>query len=280
LLNALSVDVEDYFQVEAFSSRVDFEDWNGFPPRVEDNTYRLLEILGEFGVKATFFCLGWVAERHPKLISRIAQEGHEVASHGYAHQPVYRQSRRAFRADIRRAKEILEGIVGRPVVGYRAPTFSITEDTLWALEVIAEEGYSYDSSIFPIRHDLYGFPEAPRFPFMVKERYPFLDCGSLMEFPMSTFSFFGINLPMTGGGYFRFLPYALLKWAFRVSNARGEPFIFYLHPWELDPSQPRINGVPWRSRLRHYFNLRRAEAKLRRLLGDFRFTTVREVLGL
>ena len=280
MLNALSVDVEDYFQVEAFSSRVDFEDWNGFPPRVEDNTYRLLEILGEFGVKATFFCLGWVAERHPKLISRIAQEGHEVASHGYAHQPVYRQSRRAFRADIRRAKEILEGIVGKPVVGYRASTFSITEDTLWALEVIAEEGYSYDSSIFPIRHDLYGFPEAPRFPFMVKERYPFLDCGSLMEFPMSTFSFFGINLPMTGGGYFRFLPYALLKWAFRVSNARGEPFIFYLHPWELDPSQPRINGVPWRSRLRHYFNLRRAEAKLRRLLGDFRFTTVREVLGL
>ena len=195
MLNALSVDVEDYFQVEAFSSRVDFEDWNGFPPRVEDNTYRLLEILGEFGVKATFFCLGWVAERYPKLISRIAREGHEVASHGYAHQPVYRQSRRAFRADIRRAKEILEGIVGRPVVGYRAPTFSIKEDTLWALEVIAEEGYSYDSSIFPIRHDLYGFPEAPRFPFMVKERYPFLDCGNLMEFPMSTFSFLGITSP-------------------------------------------------------------------------------------
>ncbi len=280
MLNALSVDVEDYFQVEAFSSRVDFEDWNGFPPRVEDNTYRLLEILGEFGVKATFFCLGWVAERYPKLISRIAQEGHEVASHGYAHQPIYRQSRRTFRADIRRAKEILEGIVGKPVVGYRAPTFSITEDTLWALEVIAEEGYSYDSSIFPIRHDLYGFPEAPRFPFMVKEKYPFLDCGNLMEFPMSTFSLLGINLPVAGGGYFRFLPYALLKWVFRVFNARGEPFIFYLHPWELDPSQPRINGVPWRSRLRHYFNLRGAEAKLKRLLGDFRFTTVREVLAL
>jgi polysaccharide deacetylase family protein (PEP-CTERM system associated) len=262
LRNAMTCDVEDYFQVQAFAGHIRLEDWNAFPPRVASNTERVLDLFAEHGVKATFFTLGWVAERNLDLIRRIVREGHELASHGMEHRPVYSQTPEEFRADVRRTKAILEDVGGVAISGYRAASFSITKQTFWAFNILAEEGYRYSSSIYPVHHDLYGIPDAPRFAFRPG--------GSpLLEVPMSTVALFGRNLPCSGGGYFRLLPYAVSRWGFRQVNRRDHrPAIFYFHPWEIDPDQPRQNAAPLKSRVRHYLNLGRMEQRLGRLLRD------------
>jgi polysaccharide deacetylase family protein (PEP-CTERM system associated) len=264
--NAMTVDVEDYFQVQAFASTIDRASWDNWPRRVEANTERVLGLFSEHSVKATFFTLGWVAQRHRSLIRRIVDEGHELASHGMAHFPVFDQTPDQFRADVRQTKQLLEDIGGVPVKGYRAASFSITKATLWALPILAEEGYAYSSSIYPVVHDFYGMPDAPRFAFKPQPQ-------GLTEIPLTTVLLFGRNFPCSGGGYFRLLPYALSHWAFRRVNARDQkPGIFYFHPWEVDPDQPRPPGLPLKSRLRHYVNLKRMEPRLRHLLGDFAWT--------
>ena len=274
VVNAMSVDVEDYFQVNAFDHVVPRDRWEHLESRVTRNTERLLALFEAGGVTATFFVLGWVAERFPSLVAAIAKQGHEVASHGYAHHLIYNQTREAFRDDVRRAKDLLESATGVHVDGFRAPSYSVTETTLWALDVLIEEGYRYDASIFPIRHDRYGMPSSPRHPHVLTR-----DGGSLVEAPASTVRWAGLNLPVAGGGYFRIFPYAWTRWGIRRINRReGRPAIFYLHPWEIDPAQPRFNaGVV--SRFRHYRNLDKTEPRLRRLLRDFRFSTVRRVLA-
>ncbi|MDL1956172.1 MAG: DUF3473 domain-containing protein [Candidatus Desulfofervidus auxilii] len=281
LINALTIDLEDYFQVEAFASRINYNDWDNYPCHIEKNTKKILDILDFYQIKATFFCLGWIAKRYPLLIKTIAQKGHEIASHGYAHKPIYKQSPKEFREDIKRTKNILEDIIGKPVFGYRAPTYSITQKTLWALEILAEEGYKYDSSIFPIKHDLYGIPNAPRFPFVVMfQRVNVQTCQRLFEFPLTTLRILNLNIPIAGGGYFRLFPYVFIKNALKYINIKEKkPFIFYFHPWELDPNQPRINHIPWRSRFRHYVNLHKTEKKLKKLLLDFKFNTVLKILN-
>jgi polysaccharide deacetylase family protein (PEP-CTERM system associated) len=269
IVNAMTVDVEDYFQVSAFDEVVGYHQWDEFESRVVPNTDRLLAIFSECGVRATFFVLGWVAERQPALVRRIAESGHEVASHGHAHQLVYSQQREEFREDLRRSKAAIEAACGRPVVGYRAPSFSITERSLWAFDVLAEEGFHWDASVFPIRHDRYGIPSAPRHPYTVG------NAGlRLLELPASTVRVAGVNLPVAGGGYFRLLPYAWTRWGIRrVNRAEARPVMFYIHPWELDPWQPRL-AVSATTRVRHYRNLHRAEARLRRLVTEFRFGSV------
>ena len=274
--NALTVDVEDYFQVAAFARQIDPATWDRFPLRVGRNTQCLLDLFAEQGVQATFFVLGWVAERCPGLVRAIAERGHEVACHGYSHQLIYGQTPAVFREETMRAKACLEDQAQRPVLGYRAASYSITRRSLWALDVLAELGFAYDSSIFPIRHDRYGIPGSPRWP----HRLTAPNGGSLIEFPPSTFSLLGYRLPVAGGGYFRLYPYPFTRFALaQLNRAEGQPFIFYLHPWEIDPEQPRIRAG-WLSTFRHYTNLHRCEARLRRLLRDFRFTTVREVLEM
>ncbi len=261
--NAMTVDVEDYYQVQAFESQVRRGDWPNFPSRVERNTDAVLALFAERGVRATFFTLGWVAERHPRLIRRIVAAGHELASHGYAHHRVGTQDPAAFRDDVRRTKKLLEDVGGVAVTGYRAASFSISRDTLWALDVLGEEGHRYSSSIYPIHHDHYGIPDAPRVPFRPR-------AGGLMEIPMTTLRLGGRNLPCSGGGYFRLLPYAWSRWAMnRVRQHDVQPCIFYFHPWEIDPGQPRLADAPLKSRLRHYTNLGRMADRIRRLLGEF-----------
>jgi polysaccharide deacetylase family protein (PEP-CTERM system associated) len=263
IANAMTCDVEDYFQVQAFAGHIARDSWDAMAPRVERNTGRVLDLFARHGVHATFFTLGWVSERYKGLIRRIVAEGHELASHGMEHRPVYTQSPDEFRADIRRTKAMLEDAGGVAVTGYRAASFSITANTFWAFDVLAEEGYRYSSSIYPVHHDLYGIPDAPRFAFRPKE-------GKLLEVPMSTVAMFGRNLPCSGGGYFRLLPYAVSRWGFRQVNARDKkPAIFYFHPWEIDPDQPRQHDAPLKSRFRHYLNLHRMEERLGRLLRDF-----------
>ncbi len=261
---ALTVDVEDYFQVEAFASSIDRADWERLAPRVERNTEKLLEILAETGVQATFFTLGWVARRHPRLVQRIVADGHELASHGSDHRRIDRHSAASFRTDIREAKKILEDVGAVAVKGYRAPTFSIGRDTAWAHAILAEEGYRYSSSVYPIKHDLYGSPEAPHF--------AFAPVGGLIEIPMTTVRAFGHDIPASGGGYFRLFPYAMTRWLLRRAGRQTSPPIFYIHPWEIDPLQPRQHQAPLRSRLRHYLNLGRTEPRLRRLLRNFEWT--------
>ncbi len=264
MINAMTIDVEDYFQVSAFDRVVTRAEWGSLESRVERNTDRLLGIFDEAGVSATFFVLGWVADRVPGLVGRIAAAGHEVASHGYGHRLIYEQTPGEFREDVRRAKGVLEDACGREVRGYRAPSFSIVESTRWALDVLADEGYRYDASIFPIHHDRYGIADAPRHPHHVAG-------GRIVEVPASTFRVSGVNLPVAGGGYFRLLPYAWTAWGIRQLNTEEErPAVFYLHPWEIDPDQPRL-PVGGLSRIRHYTNLGRTEARLRRLLRDFSF---------
>jgi polysaccharide deacetylase family protein (PEP-CTERM system associated) len=263
VVNAMSVDVEEYFQVSAFERRIARDEWGRWPSRVQENTGRLLDLFARAGVSATFFCLGWVAERHPALVRRIVDEGHELASHGWDHTRVHDMDRDRFRQDVIRTKSTLEDIAGVRVLGYRAPTFSIGRRNLWALGVLKEAGYVYSSSIFPVRHDLYGFPEAPR------SMFTDADSG-LIEVPMSTLRLFDRNLPFCGGGYFRLYPYALTRWAVRrVNEAEGRPCIFYMHPWEVDPGQPRVRSLGLRTRFRHYLNLDRVAQRLERLLGDF-----------
>lgn len=273
ILNALSVDVEDYFQVSAFAKSIDQNDWDKHPLRVENNTLRLLDLFDKHEVKATFFVLGWVAERTRDLIKDIADRGHEVACHGFSHQLVYNQSQEVFREETLRSKHLLEDIIQMPVRGYRAASYSITNRSLWALDILAEAGFEYDSSIFPIRHDRYGIPDAPEFP----HRLETPNGHSLVEFPLSTAKLLKYRLPVAGGGYFRLYPYAITKAGLKQINRRKQPFIFYLHPWEIDPDQPRISAS-WFSRFRHYNNLGRCEERLERLLKDFEFTTSHQVL--
>ena len=272
-VNAMSVDVEDYFQVAALARGVGERDWDTFECRVVRNVERILALFDERGVRATFFVLGWVAERYPALVRRIAAAGHEVASHGYRHQMVYRQERDEFRSDVLRTKALLEDLSGAAVKGYRAASYSIGSKNLWALDVLLEAGHQYSSSVYPIRHDLYGMPEAPRFAFRMSEQ-------GILELPATTVSVGGVRLPCGGGGYFRLLPYRLFAWALRrVNRIDRQPAIFYFHPWEIDPGQPRIGGVGLKSRFRHYTNLKQTETRLRRLLADFRWSRMDAVFG-
>lgn len=271
--NALTVDVEDYFHVAAFARQIDPATWDNFPLRVERNTRRLLDLFAEQDIRATFFVLGWVAERCPDLVRAIAEQGHEVACHGYSHQLIYGQTPAVFREETVRVKACLEDQAQCPVLGYRAASYSITKRSLWALDILAELGFAYDSSIFPVHHDRYGIPDSPRWPYRIDT-----DGGSLIEFPPSTLAVGGHRLPVAGGGYFRIYPYQLTRFALsRINRVEGRPFIFYLHPWEIDPEQPRIRAS-WLSTFRHYTNLSRCEERLRRLLGDFRFVPAGEVL--
>jgi polysaccharide deacetylase family protein (PEP-CTERM system associated) len=270
----LTVDVEEHFQVAAFEGQIARDAWDGHRSRVADNTSRILDLFAEKGVRGTFFVLGWVAERHPQLIRRIVGEGHELASHGYDHTRVVYMDAAQFRADITRTKQILQDIGGVAVRGYRAPSYSIVERTLWALDALQEAGHTYSSSIYPIRHDLYGMPQAPRFAFRLRP-------GAILEIPVTTVEVAGRNLPAGGGGYFRLLPYWLYRWGLhRVNQHDGQPGMFYFHPWEVDPGQPRIEGAPLRSRFRHYVNLDTMEARLRRLLGDFSWGRMDEVFAV
>lgn len=271
--NALTIDVEDYFQVAALAEAVRFEDWHSMEYRVEANTNRLLELLDRHNTRATFFTLGWVAEKSPQLVRDIQKAGHEVASHGYSHQLIYNQTPEVFREETRRSKSILEDITGEPITGYRAASYSITNQSRWALDILAEEGFVWDSSIFPVHHDRYGMPGTPRWPHRLRT-----DQGhELAEFPLSTLKFPGYTLPIAGGGYFRLFPYWFSRWGLGSINRQGQPFVFYLHPWEVDPDQPRLD-VKWFSRFRHYNNLDVCEHRLDQLLGHFRFTAMGDVL--
>jgi polysaccharide deacetylase family protein (PEP-CTERM system associated) len=273
VLNAMTIDVEDYFHVSAFDGVVPRSRWETLESRVCANTERVLAILDGAGVRATFFMLGWVAERHPALVRQIAACGHELASHGYAHRLVYDQSHAAFRQDVRRAKRLIEDVAGVRVEGFRAPSYSITPRSLWALDVLIDEGYRYDASIFPIRHDRYGIPVSAPHVYRIER-----DGGDLIEVPASTLRMAGMNLPVGGGGYFRIFPYAWTRWGMRrINDVERRPAVFYLHPWELDPAQPRLS-VGALSTFRHYTNLRRTEDRLRRLLDDFAFGPMSSVM--
>ena len=266
VVNAMTIDVEDYFHVSVFDGVLPRTQWNTLDSRVSANTARLLQIFDEYEVRATFFVLGWVAERFPELVREIASRGHEVASHGYAHRLIYDQTPAAFREDVHRAKALLEDACGREVEGYRAPSYSITPRSLWALDILLEEGYRYDSSIFPIRHDRYGISVSERQPYSIERPK-----GRLIEVPASTARMGPLNLPIAGGGYFRILPYRWTQWGIsRVNRLEGRPVVFYLHPWEVDPAQPRIK-VGRLGTFRHYRNLNQTESRLRRLLTDFAF---------
>ena len=264
LMGAMTIDVEDYYQVEAFASTIARAEWDALPSRIERNTHRLLDLLAEAEVLATFFMLGCIARVYPSVARRIVADGHELASHGNDHLRVDRCSPSAFRADVRDSKKILEAAGGVAVNGYRAPTFSISGATPWAHPILAEEGYRYSSSVYPIRHDLYGSPDAPHFAFS--------PCAGLLEIPLTTVRLVGRNLPVSGGGYFRLFPYALSRRLLDKNGHSAHPPVFYTHPWEIDPDQPRQSWAPWRSRLRHYLNLDRTEPRLRRLLRDFAWT--------
>ncbi len=264
LRNAMSVDVEDYFQVSAFEPYIGRGQWERIPRRVEANVDRILALFGRHGVKATFFTLGWIAERHPALVRRIVDQGHEVASHGWSHVRVVNQKPEDFRQDVLRTKALLEDLSGQVIRGYRAASYSIGASNLWALSILGETGHAYSSSIYPIHHDLYGMPEAPRFAFHPEA------AGGLLEVPVTTLELMRYKLPCGGGGYFRLLPYRVTRWALRRVNERdGQSCVFYFHPWEMDPEQPRQQGINIKTRFRHYLNLRRMEQRLERLLGDF-----------
>jgi len=318
MVNILTIDLEDYYMVSAFDSVVKREDWEKCESRIERNTHRLLDILNgsirnpqsaiRNPVQSTFFCLGWIAERYPNLIREIHQQGHEIGCHSYDHRLVYGMTPDEFREDIRKSKRILEDAIGAEVIGYRAPSFSITRKSLWAFEILTEEGYRYDSSIFPIYHDRYGIPNAPRFPFLVdfnaggspkfvplSDSLPYALCSMLyaptasnlkpqtsnylLEFPMSTVLILGQKVPISGGGYFRLLPYVIVEKALsRINKKDRRPFIFYLHPWELDDKQPRIESSGVISQFRHRVNLKQTEIKLRKLLQEFTFSSIKEIL--
>lgn len=264
-VNALTVDVEDYFQVSAFEKHIGRDEWEQRACRVESNTQRILSLFDRHGAKGTFFTLGWVAERYPQLIRDIANAGHEIASHGFQHTRVTEQNQEQFRDDISRTKKILEDVSGQAVTGYRAATFSIGRNNLWALDVLQQEGYKYSSSIYPVNHDLYGMPEAPRFAFRNGS-------DGILEVPVSTLKLFGRTFPCGGGGYFRLLPYPVSRWALKRTNSQDkQPAIFYFHPWEVDPQQPRVDGISAKTKFRHYLNLERMEKRLSKLLKDFRW---------
>lgn len=272
-MNALTVDVEDYFQVSALAPVIERSSWDERPCRVERNVERLLDLFAARGARATFFTLGWIAKRYPQIVRDIVAGGHELASHGWSHLRASEQSREEFLQDVRSAKALLEDLGGRAVQGYRAPSFSIGHGNPWAFDVLLEAGYRYSSSVYPVRHDHYGMPDAPRFPYRVRP--------GLIEIPVTTARMFGRNLPAGGGGYFRLAPYRLSRWALRRVNTVDErPAIFYMHPWEIDPDQPRVPGTSLKTRFRHYVNLDKTEARLGRLLSDFRWGRVDEVFDL
>lgn len=273
MLNALTVDVEDYYQVSAFEHRIPRSDWDRWESRVVDNTRRVLALCDEFAVKGTFFVLGWVGEKFPHLVEEINARGHEIGSHSFWHRLIYSLTPDEFRDDLRRSKTVLETIINREVTLFRAPSFSITPKSRWALDVLAEEGFCIDSSIFPVRHDRYGMPDAPRQPYVHE-----LAAGQLEEFPATAMNVAGCSVPVSGGGYFRLYPLWLTRLAVRQTNRQGCPFMFYIHPWELDPAQPRVSGIGWKSRFRHYVNLGGVEGKLRRLLATVEFGTLTQAL--
>ena len=274
-VHALTVDVEDYFQVQAMAGVVARDQWATLPRRVEATTARLLELFAAAGVHGTFFTLGWVADRHKALVRRIVDAGHELASHGYWHGRADEQTPAFFREDVQRARCCLEDAGGVPVTGYRAPTFSIGPRNAWAYQVLEDEGYTYSSSIYPVRHDLYGTPDAPRFP-----HHPTQGADRIWEIPMTTVRLWGRNFPVSGGGYFRLLPYRVFRLGLRrFGSVERYPGLFYLHPWEIDPDQPRVEGLRRTSRFRHYVNLRRTEARLQRLLRDFRWDRMDRVFA-
>jgi polysaccharide deacetylase family protein (PEP-CTERM system associated) len=273
--NAFTVDIEDYFQVEGFANAIDRSSWDGFRTRVGASTTILLEMLARHEVRATFFVLGWVARKHPQIVREIVASGHEVASHGMSHRLIYTQTPAEFRRETRDAKALLEDQCQRPVVGYRAATYSITSRSLWALDILCEEGFRYDSSIFPMRHDRYGIPDAEPKPNVLTTP----GGGRLVEFPISVLRYCGAKVPVAGGGYFRLFPYRFSRWALRKLNTQQQEFVFYIHPWEVDPEQPRVEGASAGSRFRHYLNLDRCAERLGRLLGDFEFDTMYSVLA-
>ncbi|RED49864.1 polysaccharide deacetylase family protein (PEP-CTERM system associated) [Aestuariispira insulae] len=272
LLNAMSVDVEDYFQVQAFFGQIDRKDWDGIEARVERNTEKVMALFDRAGVKGTFFTLGWVAERYPALIRRIVENGHELASHGMAHYRADEQEPEVFREDIRRAKALLEDAGGAEVKGYRAATFSIGKKNMWAFDILGEEGYQYSSSINPVKHDLYGMPDSPRFAYRPRGE------NGILEIPVTTVVRKGQNIPCGGGGYFRLFPYMLFRHNLRtMQKADNQSANFYFHPWEVDPDQPKVPGISLKTRVRHYLNLGRMERRLERLMKDFRWGRMDEV---
>lgn len=271
-VHALSFDVEEHFQVAAFWSTTRRRQWDNYESRVERNVEKILSILSVQGVRATFFVLGWVAQKHPELVRTIANDGHEIASHGFGHELITSQTPGLFREDVRNSKDILENIIGGPVHGYRAPSFTITPETKWALPILVEEGYVYDSSIFPIQHDRYGMPGANPWCHLLET-----PSGALWEVPPSTLRLGPIRLPIAGGGYFRLYPYQILRNLLTRAATEGQPLVMYFHPWELDPDQPRMEGSLV-SKFRHYLNLRKTEARLQQLVKDFRFASIREAV--
>jgi polysaccharide deacetylase family protein (PEP-CTERM system associated) len=272
IMHCLSFDIEEHFQVSAFASPMRRRHWDGFESRVERNTDAILRLLDVRQFKATFFILGWVAERFPQLVRRLAAEGHEIASHGYGHELITAQTPQMFREDVRRAKGILEDVAGAPVHGYRAPSFSITHETKWALQILVEEGYVYDSSVFQVLHDRYGMPGANPLCHQLETA-----AGKLWELPPSTVKLGGVRVPVAGGGYFRLFPYPILRWMLRRIEIQGQPLVVYLHPWELDPAQPRMQG-PLLSQFRHYLNLKKTKGRLTALLNDFEFGPLRSAI--
>jgi polysaccharide deacetylase family protein (PEP-CTERM system associated) len=267
VVDGLSVDLEDYYQVEAFAARISRSQWSEFSSRIKQNTWRTLSLLDRNRCRATFFVLGWVAEREPGLIRELAQAGHELACHSHLHRPLHKLTPSEFRDDLRRSKDAIENAAGIKVLGFRAPTFSVTRESLWALQILSEEGFEYDSSIFPIRHDLYGIPDAPRW----VHRRPLSSGRSIWEVPPSTVRIGTMNFPFGGGGYLRLLPLSYTRWAIeRVHRLNGQPVIVYFHPWELDPDQPRLKGS-WKSRFRHYTGLNKTERRLETILSHGRF---------
>lgn len=274
IVNVMTVDVEDYFHVSGFADVVPRDRWDTFESRVCEMTDRLLTMFDESGVRATFFVLGWVGKRFPELIRRIAAAGHEIASHGYGHRLLYELNADELREDLRRARDVLESATGVAVRGFRAPSYSITARSLWALDVLIEEGYRYDSSIFPIHHDRYGMPLAPRHAYLIRRA-----AGTLWEIPPATLRWGAVNIPIGGGGYFRLLPYAVTRWAIqRINGCERKPAVLYVHPWEIDTEQPRLPGSSL-SRFRHYCNLHKTEARLRRLVAEFQFGPITELLA-
>jgi polysaccharide deacetylase family protein (PEP-CTERM system associated) len=276
ITHAMTVDVEDYFHVAAFNKVIDPSTWDSWPCRVEQNTNTLLALFDRNKIKITFFILGWVAERYPELIKRIHQQGHEIASHGYSHQLIYKQDPKVFREETAKSKQILEDLIQQPITGYRAASYSITRNSLWALETLAELGFTWDSSIFPTRHDNYGIPGSPEEPYKIGTRQGKI----LTEFPLTTAKVLGQSIPAAGGGYFRQYPYFVSRWLFEIASLnQTKPQIFYLHPWEIDPDQPRVPNASWFSNFRHYTNLHRCLPRLERMLADFKFGTISESLG-
>jgi polysaccharide deactylase family protein, PEP-CTERM locus subfamily len=273
IINFLTIDVEDYFMVSAFSDVIRLHQWGNFETRIENNTMRVLNLIDKYSVKGTFFILGWVAERYPGIVKEIDRRGHEVACHSYCHRLVYDMTSEEFREDTRKAKAIIEDIIGKKISGYRAPSYSITENSIWALKILAEEGFKYDSSIFPIRHDRYGFPAYSRFPRMEETGTD----GKILEIPLSTIKIVGENLPVGGGGYLRMYPLWFTHYAIRKLNEKeNRSAIVYVHPWELDPDQPRLRGTKL-SMFRHYMNLGKTENRLESLLDAFKFCSIRDM---